>query len=297
MKSSPSPSSTVGVSILLPTYNERENIPIIIYLLMETLEGEDHTHSGANTAYITRTSTHAAASSSAGTLTPSRRPPRSSSSSSSSSPPSSSSSWYEILVIDDNSPDGTQEVVKQLQEVYGGDRIRLLTRPGKLGLGSAYRYGLKEARGSLIVLMDADLSHHPKYLPRMLEEQRRLNADIVSGTRYKYGGGVFGWDAMRKITSKGANTLAQVLLQPGTISDLTGSYRVYRKECLDVLMGVCQSKGYAFQMEIAVRASRLGYVMGEVPIVFVDRVFGASKLGASEITGFLKGLVTLFFTT
>jgi dolichol-phosphate mannosyltransferase len=241
---------SLEVSVLLPTYNERENIPIITYLLMETLDR----HFDSEPA-------------------------------------------YEIIVIDDGSPDGTQDVVKELQKAYGDDKIRLLTRSGKLGLGSAYKYGLKYAKGSLVVLMDADLSHHPKYLPSMLEEQKRLRADIVSGTRYKLGGGVFGWNAKRKITSRGANTLAQVLLQPGTISDLTGSYRVYKRECLDVLMDECRSKGYAFQMEIAVRASRRGFVMGEVPIVFVDRVFGASKLGGAEITGFLKGLLTLFFTT
>ena len=237
----------LDVSIILPTYNERENIPIICFLLMETLDDYGAT--------------------------------------------------YEIIVVDDGSPDGTQDVVRQLQDSYDHERIRLFTRPGKLGLGTAYKVGLKHARGKLVVLMDADLSHHPKYLPDFLREQARTDADIVSGTRYKLGGGVYGWDAKRKITSKGANTLAQVLLQPGTISDLTGSYRVYKKACLETLMELCKSKGYAFQMEIAVRASRLGFRLSECPIVFVDRVYGSSKLGGAEITGFLKGLVTLFFTT
>jgi len=175
-------------------------------------------------------------------------------------------------------------------------RIVLETRPGKLGLGTAYKHGLKVAKGNFVILMDADLSHHPKYIPCMIEKQKETEADIVTGTRYKPGGGVFGWNLKRKITSKGANTLAQALLRPG-ISDLTGSFRLYRKECLNVLMEKCTSKGYAFQMEIAVRASRLGYSISEVPIVFVDRVFGASKLGGAEITMYLKGLVNLFFTT
>lgn len=203
---------------------------------------------------------------------------------------------YEIVVIDDNSPDGTQEVVKKLQGIYGKDHIVLETRPGKLGLGTAYKHGLRVAKGDFIILMDADLSHHPKYIPDMIRKQRETGADIVTGTRYGPGGGVFGWTLKRKITSKGANTLAQALLQPG-VSDLTGSFRLFRAECLNVLMEKCTSKGYAFQMEIAVRARRLGYTIEEVPIVFVDRVFGASKLGGAEITMYLKGLFTLFFTT
>lgn len=146
------------------------------------------------------------------------------------------------------------------------------------------------------MLMDADLSHHPKYIPEMIHKQKQTNADIVTGTRYADGGGVFGWNLKRKVTSRGANTLAQALLQPG-VSDLTGSFRLYRKECLEVLMEQCTSKGYAFQMEIAVRASRMGYRIDEVPIVFVDRVYGASKLGGSEITMYIKGLIRLFFTT
>lgn len=245
---------SVEVSVILPTYNERENIPIICWLLMETLNAHFNIGESDPTA-------------------------------------------YEILVVDDASPDGTQDVVRQLQDAYDHDRIRLYTRPGKLGLGTAYKFGLKHAKGKLIVLMDADLSHHPKYLPRFLREQARTDADIVSGTRYKLGGGVYGWDAKRKITSKGANTLAQVLLQPGTISDLTGSYRVYKKECLETLMEICTSKGYAFQMEIAVQASRLGYKLSECPIVFVDRVYGASKLGGNEVWAFLVGLNRLFWTT
>ncbi len=206
--------SPTEVSVILPTYNERENIPIICWLLMETLDG-----------YYTPED-------------PAPQPK------------------YEILIVDDASPDGTQDIVRQLQDAYGDDRIRLFTRPGKLGLGTAYKFGLKHARGELIVLMDADLSHHPKYLPQFLRQQARTNADIVSGTRYKLGGGVYGWDVKRKVTSKGANTLAQVLLQPGTISDLTGSYRVYKKACLETLMEVCTSRGMRFRWRL--RCGRVG---------------------------------------
>ena len=119
--------------------------------------------------------------------------------------------------------------------------------------------------------------------------------DVVTGTRYVPGGGVAGWDARRKLTSRGANFLAAVLLAPG-VSDLTGSFRLYRRTALEALVAQVRSKGYVFQMEIIVRAKAMGLRVGEVPITFVDRVFGASKLGGAEIVAYLKGLVHLFFT-
>eukprot|EP00887_Chlorella_sp_A99_P003688 scaffold7.g3688.t1 len=250
-----------GYSVLLPTYNERENIPLIVWLLVDTFErhGID----------------------------------------------------FEILVIDDNSPDGTQEVVRALQGVFGEERLRLLPRPGKLGLGTAYQHGLQHATGDWVVLMDADLSHHPKYLPQMIAKQQVSGCDIVSGTRYAAGGGVFGWDAKRKLISRGANLLAQArggegegeraaarkVLLGQSASDLTGSYRLYRKAALDRIMPLNKARGYAFQMENIVRASSLGYTVEEVPIVFVDRLYGASKLGGAEIKMYLQGLIRLFFTT
>ncbi|PRW33931.1 putative dolichol-phosphate mannosyltransferase [Chlorella sorokiniana] len=233
-------------SVLLPTYNERENIALIVYLLVETFDKAELD--------------------------------------------------YEIVVIDDNSPDGTQDVVRQLQQAYGEDRILLRPRAGKLGLGTAYVHGLKHATGDYVIIMDADLSHHPKYIPAMVKKQQQTGCDIVTGTRYRAGGGVFGWNFKRKLTSRGANLLAQTLLQPG-VSDLTGSFRLFRKPCLEKVMPLCKSRGYAFQMEIAVRAKRMGYTVEEVPIVFVDRVFGASKLGGAEIVMYLQGLATLFLTT
>eukprot|EP00252_Welwitschia_mirabilis_P015021 TRINITY_DN33133_c0_g1_i1.p1 TRINITY_DN33133_c0_g1~~TRINITY_DN33133_c0_g1_i1.p1 ORF type:complete len:244 (-),score=36.90 TRINITY_DN33133_c0_g1_i1:190-921(-) len=203
---------------------------------------------------------------------------------------------FEIIVIDDASPDGTQDVVRQLQNVYGEDRILLRPREGKLGLGTAYIHGLRYASGDFVVIMDADLSHHPKYLPRFIRKQAETGADIVTGTRYVKGGGVHGWTLMRKLTSRGANVLAQTLLWPRA-SDLTGSYRLYKKSTLEKLIGDCVSKGYVFQMEMIVRASRKQYHIDEVPITFVDRVYGSSKLGGSEIIQYLKGLLYLFLTT
>ncbi|KAK7083586.1 dolichol-P-mannose synthesis [Halocaridina rubra] len=233
-------------SVLLPTYNERENLPIITWLLCKYFDESGHD--------------------------------------------------YEIIVIDDGSPDGTLEVAKKLQEIYGDDKIVLRPRAKKLGLGTAYIHGIKHATGNFVIIMDADLSHHPKFIPQFIKKQKEGNYDLVSGTRYIGDGGVYGWDLKRKIISRGANYVTQVLLRPGA-SDLTGSFRLYRKEVLQKLVESCVSKGYVFQMEMIIRARQYGYSIGEVPISFVDRVYGESKLGGSEIIGFAKGLLYLFATT
>ncbi|XP_011879594.1 PREDICTED: probable dolichol-phosphate mannosyltransferase [Vollenhovia emeryi] len=233
-------------SILLPTYNEVENLPIIIWLIVKYMEESELS--------------------------------------------------YEIIVIDDGSPDGTLDMAKQLQRVYGDDKIILKPREKKLGLGTAYMHGITYATGNFIIIMDADLSHHPKFIPKMVELQRYLNLDVVSGTRYAQGGGVYGWDFKRKLISRTANFVTQILLRPGA-SDLTGSFRLYKKDVLEKLIQCCVSKGYVFQMEMIVRARQLNYTIGEVPITFVDRVYGQSKLGGSEIFQFAKGLLYLFATT
>uniref|UniRef100_A0A8C6SL16 Dolichyl-phosphate mannosyltransferase subunit 1, catalytic n=1 Tax=Neogobius melanostomus TaxID=47308 RepID=A0A8C6SL16_9GOBI len=129
-----------------------------------------------------------------------------------------------------------------------------------------------------------------------LWKQSEGDFDLVSGTRYKGDGGVYGWDLRRKLISRGANFLTQVLLRPGA-SDLTGSFRLYKRPVLETLVSRCVSKGYVFQMEMIVRARQLSYSVGEVPISFVDRVYGESKLGGNEIVSFVKGLITLFATT
>ena len=118
--------------------------------------------------------------------------------------------------------------------------------------------------------------------------------DIIDpGTRYASSGGVAGWDMRRIITSRGANLIANLLLNPG-ISDLTGSFRLYKRKVLENLMQEVKGKTYVFQMEVIVRAMKLGYSIAEVPIIFVDRIYGESKLGANEIISYLKGLWNLF---
>jgi dolichol-phosphate mannosyltransferase len=203
---------------------------------------------------------------------------------------------YEVVIVDDSSPDGTLEVAEALKKSYGKDKVTIVSRKGKLGLGSAYSAGLKAANGDRIILMDADMSHHPKFIPQMVDLMDSTNVDIVTGTRYRRGGGVAGWDWFRKLTSRTANFLADFLMNPG-VSDLTGSFRLYERSALETVLPLVQSKGYAFQMEIVVRAKQQGMQIEEVPITFVDRIYGQSKLGTKEIFLYLKGLMTLFFTT
>jgi dolichol-phosphate mannosyltransferase len=233
-------------SILLPTYNEKDNLPVIVYLINKYLEP--------------------------------------------------SKIVYEIIIIDDGSPDGTLDVAKQLQAIYGNDKILLRPRAKKLGLGTAYIHGMKHATGDFIIIMDADLSHHPKFILDFIKKQVEQDFDVVTGSRYIENGGVFGWDFKRKLISRGANFVSQILLRPN-VSDLTGSFRLYKKSVLENLIQSCVSKGYVFQMEMVVRARQLNYTIGEVPITFVDRVYGESKLGGSEIIQFAKSLLYLFATT
>jgi len=177
-------SDTHKYSVILPTYNERKNLPIIVWLLARV---------------FTETNLD-----------------------------------WEVIVVDDASPDGTQEIAKQLASVYGEDKIVLKPRAGKLGLGTAYIHGLNFVTGDFVIIMDADFSHHPKFIPQFIRLQKAHNLDIVTGTRYRASstpytaearpGGVYGWDLKRKLVSRGANFLADTVLTPG-VSDLTGSFR------------------------------------------------------------------------
>lgn len=131
-------------------------------------------------------------------------------------------------------------------------------------------------------------------MPVMISKQKDGDFDVVTGSRYIVGGGVYGWNFQRKLTSRVANFIADTLLNPG-VSDLTGSFRLFKREVFEKIMKLMESKGYVFQMEVIVRAHKLNYSIGEVPIVFVDRMYGKSKMGMNEIVQYLKvGLMLLF---
>ncbi|KAJ4127108.1 dolichol-P-mannose synthesis [Fusarium equiseti] len=229
-------------SVILPTYNERKNLPIITWLLNRTF-----TENNLD---------------------------------------------WELIIVDDGSPDGTQEVAQQLVKAYS-PHVLLKPRAGKLGLGTAYVHGLKFVTGNFVIIMDADFSHHPKFIPEMVALQEKGNYDIVTGTRYAGNGGVFGWDLKRKFVSRGANLFADTVLRPG-VSDLTGSFRLYKRAALEKAIASTESKGYSFQMELMVRAKAMGCTVAEVPISFVDRLYGESKLGGDEIVQYAQGVFNLW---
>ncbi len=183
----------------------------------------------------------------------------------------------DVLVVDDASPDGTAEVVREL--AAGDPRVRLLERPGKAGLASAYLTGftLGLAEGyDLVVEMDADLSHRPEQLPALLAAARRH--DLVIGSRYVPGGGVRNWSRARLALSRAGNLYARLLLGL-PIHDATSGFRVYRRPLLERLTAEpLRSDGYGFQIELAYRAWRGGWSVGETPITFHEREHGRSKI-------------------
>jgi dolichol-phosphate mannosyltransferase len=134
--------------------------------------------------------------------------------------------------------------------------------------------------------MDADLSHDPKYIPKMIEKQRLTKADIVLGSRYVKEGGVDGWPLRRIITSRTANYLTNLLLGL-KVSDFTNSFRIYKREIFEEILPLVDCPGFGFQMEIMIHALRLKFKVEEIPIVFIDRLFGESKFGLGEIQVFV----------
>lgn len=183
----------------------------------------------------------------------------------------------ELLVVDDASPDGTAAVVQELME--GPHPIHLIERPGKLGLGTAYvmAFGWALERGyGAVVEMDADLSHDPADVKRLLDCLGE--ADLVVGSRYVPGGHIRNWGLFRRALSRAGNAYARVCLGFG-VTDSTSGFRAYRTSLLPVLdLGRVRSEGYGFQIEMVRRAHRAGGSIVEVPITFVDRVHGASKM-------------------
>lgn len=218
-------------TIIIPTYNERENLPRLVHQLKALCLG------------------------------------------------------LSVVVVDDNSPDGTGEVAETLADA-------VIHRPGKLGLGTAYiagfRYALSQG-AQRIMTMDADFSHHPRYIPDMLAASEQY--DIVIGSRYVPGGGTRYWPWTRVLLSWGANTVARLLLGLRA-HDCTAGFRCYHRRVLESLdLDAILSDGYSFLIELIYHCQRQGWRIGEVPILFADRRHGASKISKQEI---YKAVYTVF---
>jgi dolichol-phosphate mannosyltransferase len=212
------------VLVVVPTYNERENLPEVARRLFESCGGR-----------------------------------------------------VSLLVVDDGSPDGTAELVKQI--AAGPHDVHLIQRDGKQGLGSAYRLGFKwamERDYEAVVEMDADLSHDPADVPRLLEALE--GADLVIGSRYVPGGGTRNWGLLRRLLSRFGNVYSRAWLGY-KVMDSTAGFRAYRTAWLKELdLGTVSSDGYAFQVEMTFRTHRAGKRIVEVPITFVERTAGRSKM-------------------
>jgi dolichol-phosphate mannosyltransferase len=182
-----------------------------------------------------------------------------------------------VLVIDDNSPDGTGAIADRL--AAGDDHVHVLHRERKEGLGPAYLAGFRRALelgADFVFELDCDFSHDPADVPRLAAATER--ADLVLGSRYVQGGGTRNWGFVRRFVSRGGSLYAQVLLQVG-LRDLTGGFKCYRRKVLETIdLDGISSLGYAFQIETTYRALRAGFRVVEVPITFADREVGGSKM-------------------
>jgi dolichol-phosphate mannosyltransferase len=198
---------------------------------------------------------------------------------------------FRVLVVDDNSPDGTAGVVGELARAE--PRVGLLARSGKQGLGTAYIAGFRRALAEgaeFVCEMDADFSHDPSYLPSLLEAAE-TRYDLVLGSRYVRGGGTVNWGLMRQLISRGGNSYARAILGL-PVMDATGGFRCYRRRVLEAIdLDSIHSNGYSFQIELVYRTLRGGFRIGEVPIVFPDRRVGHSKMSRRIV---LEALLTVW---
>jgi dolichol-phosphate mannosyltransferase len=232
------PKSRMKSTIIVPTYNERENIVLLIPELL-ALPVEVH-----------------------------------------------------VLVVDDNSPDSTGLIAEEMSAK--NPRVSAVHRSSKLGLGTAYIAGFKQAlvTGSdRILTMDADYSHHPRYIPAMIE--RSQTADLVIGSRYVRGGGAVDSPAMRRLLSYGANAFAKAMLGLKAL-DCTAGFRCYRREVLESIdLDSIFSNGYSFLIEMLYQVQQRGWKVAEVPIQFMDRRLGTSKISRNEINRALYTVLRL----
>jgi dolichol-phosphate mannosyltransferase len=185
----------------------------------------------------------------------------------------------EVLVVDDNSPDGTGLMADAIADTLA--RVHVLHRPGKEGLGRAYlagfRWGLEHGY-DLLFEMDADFSHDPKFLPDLIRAVEKDGADLALGSRYKTGVNVINWPMSRLMLSSGANLYARIVTGM-PLTDSTGGFKCFRRRVLEAIpLEKVKSNGYAFQIEMSYRAFRKGFRLVEIPIIFTDRVEGHSKM-------------------
>jgi len=199
------------------------------------------------------------------------------------------------LIVDDNSPDGTGELADELATTYPD--VSVLHRAGKDGLGKAYIAGFRQALADgaeLLFEMDADLSHDASYLPdfvRLIEQ----GSDVVLGSRYTKGGGVENWNLLRKGISRGGCLYARTVLGL-PYHDLTGGFKCFRREVLETIeLDAIDTKGYGFQIEMTYRAHKLGFKIAELPIIFVDRKVGESKMSNDIVFEAMKNVWKLRF--
>ena len=219
----------VEISIVVPTYNESENIENLLSAVSRTLKGYD----------------------------------------------------YEIIVVDDSSPDGTAKIVKRI--ITEDNRIRLLMRAGKLGLGSAILAGFGIAKGNYFLMIDADLSHRPEDIKQLIDS--RKGADIVIGSRYIKGGKIVGWPVKRKLISKIAIVLVKMMFNL-SVKDPVSGFALYKKETFERLDGKLRPIGYKLLLEVLAKSP--GLIVTEIPITFINRKTGRSKLSFGEILKFIK---------
>lgn len=196
-----------------------------------------------------------------------------------------------LIVVEDNSSDRTRTIALRLKEFYK-DKFEVIFRANQRGLGTAYRDALPHVMGDYVVIMDSDLSHHPKYIPRMLKKMINEKLDIVFSSRYCNEGGVVGWPFMRKVNSRCANFIACQSLGIYA-SDFTGSFRMFTRDSFEKILSRTASWGFGCQMEVLVLAHLHGLKIGSIPIVFVERIFGSSKLSIKEIKQYLLTIIDL----
>lgn len=198
-------------------------------------------------------------------------------------------STVDLLVVDDNSPDGTGQLADLLSQKYA-PRVHVLHREKKMGLGTAYvngfKWGLARPEYEALIEMDADFSHHPRYLKTMLETLEKN--DVAIGSRYVPGGGTVNWGLGRKIISRGGSLYSRIILG-AQIRDFTGGFNGWRRPVLEAVdLPTLRSDGYSFQIELKYRAYLKGYRIAEFPIIFEDRKVGKSKMSKRIVIEALK---------